>query len=206
MGYVGVVFCGLLGFMAIDYGSPTGLFFSLAAGVLVFPALWKRVANAGKPIHWSARWSLSVILAITAIMFNGATPKGERVAAEQNAKRAAKQQAKQDEIAAATAKEARADEQQKKSGEHCLSGWDGSFPDLKNAVKMSLRNPRSFEHVSTNRSPVDKKGTFGLIMTYRAENGFGGLNVEAVGVEVNAQNCAFKRASERSLAARLKSG
>lgn len=91
------------------------------------------------------------------------------------------------------------------SGDHCLSGWDGSFPRLKEAVKLELRNPRSFEHVETVRSPVDAKGTFGLIMTYRAENGFGGMNVEAIGVEVNAKTCSFKRASEAALAKRLHS-
>ncbi len=88
-------------------------------------------------------------------------------------------------------------------GEHCLSGWDGSFPALKEAVKRQLRNPRSFEHVETVRSPVDEKGTFGLIMTYRAENGFGGMNVDAVGVEVDADTCRFRRASTESLEDRL---
>ncbi len=89
------------------------------------------------------------------------------------------------------------------SGEHCLSGWDGSFPRLKTAVKKSLRNPKSFDHISTARSPVDKKGTFALIMTYRAENGFGGMNVDAAGVEVDAATCDFKQVSNAALAKRL---
>ena len=89
------------------------------------------------------------------------------------------------------------------SGEHCLSGWDGSFPSLKEAVKKQLRNPKSFEHVQTVRSPVDDKGSFGLIMKYRAENGFGGMNVEAIGVDVDAKTCRFKRANNASLAKRL---
>lgn len=95
-------------------------------------------------------------------------------------------------------------ETEKTSGDSCLSGWDGSHPKLKNAIKASLRNPRSFEHVNTVRSPVDDNGTYGLIMTYRAENGFGGMNVEAIGVEVDAKTCDFQRASEQSLAKRLK--
>lgn len=206
MGYLGIVFCGLLGWMAIDYGSPTGLLLSLIAGIPIFPPLWNRLATIGKSLHWSVRWTSTVLLALTAMAFNSATPEAMRVAAKHDAKRAAKEQAEQNKAVAGWAKKEQAAEEEKKSGEHCLSGWDGSFPDLKNAIKMSLRNPRSFEHVSTNRSPVDDKGTFGLIMTYRAENGFGGMNVEAVGVEVKAQDCAFKRVSERSLAARLKSG
>lgn len=91
------------------------------------------------------------------------------------------------------------------SGEYCLSGWDGSFPALKNAVKASLRNPGSFDHVDTVRSPVDSQGNFGLIMTYRAENGFGGTTVESVGVEVDAKNCGFKRVGADALAQRLHS-
>lgn len=70
-------------------------------------------------------------------------------------------------------------------------------------MKRTLRNPRSFEHVETVRSPVDKKGTFGLIMTYRAQNGFGGMNVEAIGVEVDARTCQFHEVSVASLARRL---
>ena len=90
------------------------------------------------------------------------------------------------------------------SGKHCLSSWDGSLPNLKRAVKEQLRNPGSFDHVNTVTSPVDEKGTFGLIMTYRAQNGFGGTNMEAVGVEVDAKTCFFKRASEAALRKRLR--
>jgi type III secretory pathway component EscS len=99
---------------------------------------------------------------------------------------------------------AKADEaQQIASGDHCLSGWDGSLPVLKEAVKQALRKPSSFEHIETVRTPVDDHGKFGVIMTYRAENGFGGMNVEAIGVEVEARTCNFRRASPESLAKRL---
>lgn len=107
---------------------------------------------------------------------------------------------RQEEASANAAQEARL-----ASGEQCLSGWDGSFPRLKDAVRMSLRNPRSFEHVSTVRSPVDGMGKFGLIMTYRAENGFGGMNVEAAGVEVDVRTCEWRQVSVSSLARRLRS-
>ena len=39
MGYLGIVFCGLLGWMAIDYGSPTGLLLSLMAGIPILAAV-----------------------------------------------------------------------------------------------------------------------------------------------------------------------
>ncbi|WBX85802.1 hypothetical protein [Sphingosinicella microcystinivorans] len=63
---------------------------------------------------------------------------------------------------------------------------------MKDAVKASLRNPKSFEHIATIRSAVGKDGRFGVIMRYRAQNGFGGMNVEAMGVEVEAKNCKPK--------------
>lgn len=132
------------------------------------------------------------------------TPSFKRIQAETAAKREAElvekeRTAKAEENAAATKKQANI-----ASGQHCMSGWDGSFPALKDAVETQLRDPDSFEHVVTNRSPVGKDGKFGVIMTYRAANGFGGLNVEVIGVEVDAKTCAFERASTTALARRLK--
>ena len=200
MGYIGVGISALVGLMAIDYGSITGLCLSLLSGLLLFPPIWKWLQGSGKSIHWSIRWFLACVTAVAAISFNGATPEGKNAAAEHKAAKAAKDKKFAD--AALGAKGPTHDEGQK-SGDHCLSGWDGSFPDLKDVVKVSLRNPKSFEHVNTIRSPVDDNGTFGLIMTYRAEIGFGGLIVEAFGVEVDAQSCKFKKADERSLSKRL---
>lgn len=88
-------------------------------------------------------------------------------------------------------------------GTHCVNGWDDSFPPLKSAVKEELRNPKSFEHVRTVWSPVGKDGKFGLVMTYRAQNGFGGMNVENVGALVDAKTCQFQIASARTLTSRL---
>jgi len=87
-------------------------------------------------------------------------------------------------------------------GTHCISGWDLSLPALKTAVKEQLRNPRSFEHIKTSWSHMGKDGKFGLIMKYRAENGFGGLNVESIGVLVDAKTCDFKEVSATTLAKR----
>lgn len=48
-------------------------------------------------------------------------------------------------------------------------------------MKSALRAPGSFEHVDTVTFPVSA-GRNKIIMTYRAQNGFGGTNVErAVG-------------------------
>lgn len=88
------------------------------------------------------------------------------------------------------------------NGTHCVDGWDGTFPPLKKAVKEQLRNPSSFEHISTNWSHIGKDGKFGLVMKYRAQNGFGGMNVDAVGALIDARTCDFEEVSAETLAKR----
>lgn len=85
---------------------------------------------------------------------------------------------------------------------HCL-GWDDSVDRVEQAVKSNLRNPRSFEHVGTSVGPVGKDGKFAAVMTYRAQNGFGGMNVESVGAIVDAHNCDFQFAAANELMKRL---
>lgn len=70
----------------------------------------------------------------------------------------------------------------KRKGFHCLSGWDGSHRLFKKEVESQMRDPDSFEHISTRVSPISPKGTHIAIMKYRARNGFGGMtNETAVG-------------------------
>lgn len=78
------------------------------------------------------------------------------------------------------------DEQRR--GMHCLNNWDGSHWDMQSAIKRRLRNPDSFDHVETRITPIDEAGNHSIFMTYRAQNGFGGLNVQqAIGVVDNAE-------------------
>jgi hypothetical protein len=93
-------------------------------------------------------------------------------------------------------------EQTRADASHCL-GWDDSVDRLEQAVKANLRNPRSFEHVTTSLGPVGQDGKFNAVMTYRAENGFGGMNVETVGAVVDANSCDFQFASADDLVGRL---
>lgn len=81
---------------------------------------------------------------------------------------------------------------------HCL-GWDDSVDHLEQAVKANLRDPKSFEHVRTSISPIGKDGKFSAVMTYRAQNGFGGMNVESVGAIVDADSCDFEYADADQL-------
>ncbi|MBZ9610789.1 hypothetical protein [Rheinheimera maricola] len=77
----------------------------------------------------------------------------------------------------------------KRAGFHCLSGWDGSHSNVVRQVKSLLRDPNSFEHVSTKLTPVDETGRHTLFMRYNAKNGFGGVTPGfATAIVVNA-NC-----------------
>lgn len=81
------------------------------------------------------------------------------------------------------------------SGEHCLSGWDGSNRDLVRQVKAGMREPDSFEHVET-RIYGNDNGEHGLWMTFRARNGFGGMNVEKVYARIDHESCKALRFGE----------
>lgn len=81
------------------------------------------------------------------------------------------------------------------SGEHCLSGWDGANRDLVRQVKASMREPNSFEHVET-RIYGNDNGEHGLWMTFRARNGFGGMNVEKVYARIDHDSCKALRFGE----------
>jgi len=77
--------------------------------------------------------------------------------------------------------------EEQRKGFHCLNSWDGSHWGMQDAIKSRLRNPDSFEHVETGISPIDEAGNHAIFMTFRAENGFGGMNVQqAIGVVDNA--------------------
>lgn len=77
----------------------------------------------------------------------------------------------------------------KKAGFHCLSGWDGSHSGVVRQVKELLRDPNSFEHVSTKITPVNDTGAHTLFMTYRAKNGFGGMTGGVATATVRNAGC-----------------
>lgn len=81
--------------------------------------------------------------------------------------------------------------QDKEAGFHCLSPYDGSHRELVENVKATLREPDSFEHVSTRVTPKQPNGTHKLMMTYRARNGFGGMNTETVSARYRNDDCAI---------------
>ena len=78
----------------------------------------------------------------------------------------------------------------RRKGFHCLSAWDGSQRDVVAQVKAGLRDPNSFEHAETKITPVNEKGYHAVIMTYRARNGFGGMNAGRAIASVRQSDCA----------------
>ena len=78
-------------------------------------------------------------------------------------------------------------------GLHCLSSWDGSNRSLVSFVKSGLQEPDSFEHVDTLVTPKSEEtGLHGITMTYRARNGFGGVNLSRAIAEVDPSTCEAK--------------
>jgi hypothetical protein len=87
-------------------------------------------------------------------------------------------------------KQAAADlEQKHKSGEFCESAWDGSVSNVIDAVKNTLRNPSSFEHINTYVKAVDSEGLNEVTMSYRAQNGFGGMNEVFMVAKIRSSDC-----------------
>ncbi len=117
--------------------------------------------------------------------------KIEAVAAAQKQAEAERKAA---ERAAAAQREAdqkrNAELEEKRKGFHCLSAWDGSHRDLKAAVKRALRNPDSFEHIQTLITPRNADGLHRVTMQYRAQNGFGGMNVEYQVAMISNSTCS----------------
>lgn len=76
-----------------------------------------------------------------------------------------------------------------KDGQMCLdrSGENQATID---ALVPTLREPDSFEHVSTMIGPVNSDGTHNLVMRYRAKNGFGGVSFGMTRAIVSNVDCS----------------
>lgn len=71
----------------------------------------------------------------------------------------------------------------------CLDRYDGSMPPLVQNVKQSLREPESFQLIQTVAKPVGDDGVQHVWMSFRARNGFGGVNVSAATGAVYHPSC-----------------
>ncbi|QDG36556.1 zinc ribbon domain-containing protein [Alteromonas mediterranea] len=132
---------------------------------------------------------VAVLIVVTAfMMFNiesNLTPEERQQRQELAKQREAERKAEE---AAEAQREAKEQAEEKRKGFHCLSSWDGSHRGVVKYVESILRDPDSFEHVETRITPVNDNVHY-LTMTYRAKNGFGGVNVESVSAEVEHETC-----------------
>jgi hypothetical protein len=148
--------------IAIGEGSVLGSLIMLTAAILSFPPVWEVIRSKGMNDFRSLRGIGSVILLPVGIGVTMANPS------------------------AGTQARIEAD---REAGQHCLSG--GEHSQLVERVKETLRNPSSFEHISTTISPLDPRGEHSLTMRFRAQNGFGGMNVSVVHAQVRSSDCSF---------------
>ena len=74
----------------------------------------------------------------------------------------------------------------------CLSSWDGSNRAFVEEVRARLREPSSFEHMSTVVGDDLGRGSRRIVMTYRARNGFGGMNIETAQAILSPTNCRIR--------------
>lgn len=81
-------------------------------------------------------------------------------------------------------------EEDRVAGFHCLNTYDGSHHWFTSAIKERLRDPNSFEHISTKVTPVSENGTHTIRMKYRARNGFGGMTVGLAGGRYEHDQCS----------------
>lgn len=93
-------------------------------------------------------------------------------------------------LAAEAAAKERNRELDRKAGKHC-QGYRGEARNLSGLVKQKLRNPASFEHVSTTLSPAED-GVHAAVMKYRATNGFGAVDAYVAVGEVRKSDCSAR--------------
>ncbi|RIV20318.1 hypothetical protein DYU11_19905 [Fibrisoma montanum] len=70
-----------------------------------------------------------------------------------------------------------------------FSPWDGSHPGLERAIKSSMNDPDSYEHVSTRFK--DNGSTVYVFTTFRGKNAFGGKVVNYAEGTVNGETGAL---------------
>jgi len=73
-------------------------------------------------------------------------------------------------------------------GFHCLSAWNGSHGKTIDILKKSLRDPDSFDHIET-KIGAQINGAHRLTMSYRARNGFGGLDIGRIEAQIDNSSC-----------------
>lgn len=70
-----------------------------------------------------------------------------------------------------------------------LSSWSGSLPELHEAIKEQLHDPKSFEHISSGIGEVLPDGRQKIDLKYRARNAFGAMRLGVVRGWFDNESC-----------------
>ena len=140
-------------------------------------------ASKGGPLH-----TFGMVVIGGAILY--ALASGEAPTEQELATQAATAEARTAERAERDAARAAKDAEDRERGFHCLSPWNGSHPQVVRRVKAGLRDPASFEHIETRVTPANGDGVHRFVMSFRAKNGFGGMNIEQATGTYRQDDCA----------------
>lgn len=80
--------------------------------------------------------------------------------------------------------------EERRTGAHCTRGY-GATQKFRAYVKASMRDPSSFDHISTSMSNINANGNYKIYLRYRAKNGFGGTNTGTAKATVRASDCSI---------------
>lgn len=84
--------------------------------------------------------------------------------------------------------------QERQSGVHCRSPWDGSHDRVTEITKQNLRDPASFEHIRTRIGQNDN-GVHSIKMEFRARNLFGGMSLGVTLGSIRNSDCGVIEAA-----------
>lgn len=132
---------------------------------------------------------LFVLVALLGVAIIGLAFWGMHDLHQYEAKSPAEREAEHDRYVAAQAEKDKLRLAENKDGHLCLngSGWNTSLVDQ---LKPSLREPGSFEHISSRITPSDDNGEHTVTMRYRARNGFGGVSFGTTEALVSSLDCS----------------
>ena len=116
-----------------------------------------------------------------------------RAQSTQEAKDAAEERAEQERKANEQATREVRDAEERRTGMHCLSEWDGHNPWLKRGVEQGLDDKRDYKALETRIWPVNDNNEHYVTMLFRARNEFGGVSRYMIFAYLNHDDCKVKR-------------
>lgn len=131
------------------------------------------------------------------------TPKGRALAKERDASAAVRivveaEDRQQAQVAAATLEKQKEKEDKKQQVASCFGLFGNRIATFEEAVKDSLHNPSSFEHMETTTIEPDAEGN-NVAMIFRGENGYGGIRTAAILAKINPDGCLVEKIGQAEI-------